>query len=130
MSTHLMRQTRQVAGLLCCLFLLLPLLQAPTAVTASADGGYIRWVDFTPTAQALSDAIALDVASHEEGKQVSAVTLLAIYATVTGGSFVTYKRDTLVKIADRLRSGEAPLAIAKNEKLFTYYCTAYGAVLD
>lgn len=131
MFTQHLRVTRSLALCLCCLILSFTVLQAEhPAIPTSVAEQTIRWVDFTPSAAAISDAIALDAAAHKEGYALSAVTLLAVYATRTGGSFVTYKRDTLAKIADSLRAGDTPLALAKNERLLSYYLAAYGAVLN
>ena len=81
MSKCLMRQTRQGAVCLCLVLLLLPLRDLSTVVAASASVDYIRWVDFTPTTNAISDAIHMEVSAHKAGRSLSAVTLLAVFAT-------------------------------------------------
>ena len=82
-------------------------ISAPTAIyTASKQNEeekkFIKWVDFSPTYQALSDTLKADIDSHtKEGETpLSMVDILAYLATRYGGDFGRYKKadvDKLIK---------------------------------
>ena len=95
--------------------------------TASADGtSYIKWVDFGVSAQALTDAMRLDIESHGGETPLSWIDLLAALAAKTGGNFRAYRKSALDAVADALRAD--PHAYDET-KYFSYYREAFGAVL-
>lgn len=104
---------------------------ASTPVSFAADTKpEIKWVDFTVTEAALKDAMNADINSHEAARPVNWVELLAALAVRYGGDFSRYKKDDLAKLTAAYTEGTSFVDLAKNEKLFRYYETAYGAVLD
>lgn len=110
--------------------------RTPTAedmMTVGADRqGYIKWVDFNPTSQAMSDALAYDVKTYGTDRHISWVTLLALLAARSGGEFSGYKSATLKELTDKLEADPSlsPADLVTNQKLYAYYLEAYGAVLD
>lgn len=99
-----------------------------TAVAANGDT-YIKWIDFTVTKEALTDAIKADIDSYGNEGHVNYITLLSLLATKYGGNFKNYKRTDLIAFSDRLASGESPEAITASLKTYKYYSEAYQAVL-
>lgn len=89
---------------------------------------YIKWVDFTPTAELLSDALEIDLATHESEAPVSWIELIAALGQKYGGSFSRYQKKDLEAFAEAARARKLQGCI-QNEKLFRYYKEAYGAVL-
>ena len=111
--------------------LLLPLLILSfcmPALGADTDKKYIRRVEFGPTAAAMQDAAAMDIAAHQNGESLSWIDLLAAVAQQYGGKFDHYRKKDLQTYADAIRDGTFSSKI-RNEKLFRYYQEAYGAVL-
>lgn len=98
-----------------------------TVHTNAAD--YIKWVDFTLTADAMWDAMEIDRIAHEEGKSMSFVSLLALYSAEHGGSYKGYKKGDMKKLAD-ICGEDDPALHASNAKLYEYYEEAYTAALS
>ncbi len=112
------------------LLLSLLLLTAPAVNAAPAEEkNYIKWIDFTPTAQALSDTAKADIESHGSSCELNWIDLLALLASKNGGNFSGYRSSDTAKVVDALKSGEKISELCKNQKLFAYYQEAYGAVL-
>jgi murein DD-endopeptidase MepM/ murein hydrolase activator NlpD len=95
----------------------------------AADDNYIKWIDFTVTAEALADCAEIDIESHNSGGTVSWIDILSAIAVRYGGDFSTYNRSDAEDMAKRLSEGETVESITGNEKLSRYYKNAYGAVL-
>lgn len=55
------------------------------AVEVSADGSYIKWVDFNVTCEAMSKAYELDVDSYQEEVHLDWIELLAYVGAKHGG---------------------------------------------
>lgn len=89
----------------------------------------IKWVDFDVTASALTDAMRIDVETHESARPVDWIALLSALAVKYGGDFARYKKEDLSTFVKAYTEGSSFVEIAKNEKLFRYYEAAYGAVL-
>ncbi len=90
----------------------------------------IKWVDFNVTSEALQDAMKADIAAHGTDAPLSWIELLSALAVKYGGDFKRYKEADLADAVQAHSEGASFSCIAKNEKLFGYYCRAYGAVLD
>lgn len=106
----------------------------PTAYVSAAEqsgASYIKWVDFTPSVQALSDTLAYDVETYGGNHHVSWVDLLACLAARSGGNFSSYSKKDLEALTAKLEADPAltPADLARNQKLYAYYQEAYGAVL-
>ena len=100
------------------------------AVQVSADGDFIKWVDFNITSEALGKAYELDVASYQEDVHVDWIELLAYVGTRGGGKFGKNSVAQIQETADKLCSGETTMKkLTKDMEYYDYYYEAYSAVL-
>ena len=90
----------------------------------------IKYIDFTPTKDALSDALAAHLSARDSGKECPFVDLLALLATRYGGDFSSYRKKDLADYAEKLSAGMSPEDCVQNDKLLAYYKEAYSAVLS
>lgn len=90
------------------------------------DNRNITWVDFNINYNALADSLDIDIKSHNQGVKVNWVDILACLASQYGGDFKKYRKTDLLKIVEKIKSGEE----LKQNNTFSYYREAYGAVLD
>lgn len=93
---------------------------------------YIKWVDFSPTYQALSETSKIDIESHNNDNssvQYNWIELLSYLACQYGGNFKNYKSSDLKDLCDKLSSGNTIDDLTKNLKHYTYYYEAFDAVL-
>lgn len=91
--------------------------------------GFIKWVDFNVTYQALSDCMDYDIKTYNTKNHTSWVKLLAYIAATGGGNFDSYKQSRLKKITDEIENGKTIEEMAKDVKYYSYYEEAYRAVL-
>lgn len=99
-------------------------------VSTSAEGDYIKWVDFTVSYEALCRAYAWDVDTHDTEYPVSWIELLAYTAARTGGEFDKKALNILEKAAEQLSEGETTISeLTQDMKYYPYYLEAYTAVL-
>lgn len=120
--------TYALLALLLTLAFIFTSLSSESALYAVADGtSYIKWVDFGITATALSDAMKIDIETHDTDAPVSWISLLAALGAKYGGNFKNYKKTDLQKTAAAL--SENP-SCYDDAKYYSYYKEAYGAVLD
>lgn len=94
-----------------------------------SERDYIRWVDFTPTAEAMRDALAYDISTYGGSSHEKMSSVLAAVAAVRGGNFKGYKKaDT----ENALSRGDGVTLDEKygEKKLYRYYKEAYSAVFD
>ena len=100
------------------------------AVEVTADGNFIKWVDFNVTSDAMAAAYDLDVETYLEDVHLNWIELLAYVGTLQGGSF---DKNSLAKIrqaAEKLRSSETTMEeLTKDLEYYDYYKEAYSAVL-
>lgn len=105
----------------------------PDTDSSEADAAkkdYIKWVDFTVSYDALCEAYAWDVDTHETDHEVDWIELLAYTAARTGGTFDKKAMNILGKTAEKLAEGETTMEeITKDMKYYAYYLEAYRAVL-
>ena len=104
----------------------------PSAVIREAvisENSYIKWIDFSPVQEALSYAAYLDVESYGSDHHMRMYEILAIYSTVTGGSYAKFKKTDLDLIIEKYRNGVSAEDMVTNRKLLRYYMEAYEAVL-
>jgi murein DD-endopeptidase MepM/ murein hydrolase activator NlpD len=94
-----------------------------------SEKSYIKWIDFTPTQEALSYAYMLDVGSYGTEHHLKMYELLAIYSTSTGGCYKQFKKSALDVIMEKYKKEGSIDKIATNERLLNYYMTAYKAVI-
>ena len=107
------------------ILLVIVLLLTPPAAAAK---DYLRWVDFKVGYPALSEALRLDISSHETEQPLSWVDILALAATRSGDSGVSV---SAVKSAAKELLGKQPPEkfLGKQYKYFAYYQQAFHAVL-
>lgn len=91
---------------------------------------YIKWVDFTVTSEALADAAEADCASHGTNRELSWISILSVLGVKYGGDFSRYKKADLTSVCEKMKGGEDGASISGNEKLYSYYLSAYGATLS
>ena len=99
------------------------------ALEVSADG-YIKWVDFTLTAELLRAAAECDVASwqaaRESGREqrVHFVELLALCGAIYGGDYSRLGASKLKEYAAKLEAGATIYDLTENHKNLEYYLEA------
>ncbi|MBO5070212.1 MAG: M23 family metallopeptidase [Roseburia sp.] len=121
----------EAATLLALLVLLISENGVPSgqAVTVTGDG-YIKWVDFNVSYEALCKAYTYDVESYEQKIHLDWIELLAYVAAKNGGDFDSGAVRELGKIAEQITGGETTMEEAtKDLKYYPYYKEAYTAVL-
>lgn len=96
---------------------------------AEAEDDYIKWIDFTPTQDALSYALRLDVSTYGTDKHLRMHELLAVYSAINGGSYERFKKSSLDVIYEKYKKGASLSEIASNERLLNYYLESYEAVI-
>lgn len=100
------------------------------AVEVTADGGYIKWVEFHAPCEAMNAAYELDVETYRDKIQLHWIELLAYEGTRTGGSFDTNSARKIRETGEKIKSGEMTMEkLTKDMKYYNYYLEAYTAVL-
>lgn len=98
-------------------------------VETNADG-YIKWVDFNVSYEALCRAYEYDVTTYGENIHLDWIDLLAYVAAKSGGDFGPGATEEIRTIAEQILAGETTMEKAtKDMKYFSYYREAYEAVL-
>lgn len=93
---------------------------------------YIKWVDFSPTYEALNATSKLDIESHTSGSNIKYnwIELLSFLACKYGGNFKNFKSSDLTSLTEKLNSGITMEELTKDQKNYSYYFEAYNAVLN
>jgi len=93
---------------------------------------FIKWVDFTVTADLLNKTAKLDIDSHNQNSdiQYNWIELLAYLACKNGGNFKNFKQSDLDQLLEELKKGKTIEDLTKNNKHYSYYLESYSAVLD
>lgn len=100
------------------------------SIEVTTDGGFIKWVDFNITCEAMTKAYELDVESYKEKVHVNWIELLAYVGARHGGKFDKNSVSEIQKTAEKLRSGETTMErLTKDMEYYDYYKEAYDAVL-
>lgn len=100
------------------------------AVEVTADGGYIKWVEFHVTCEAMAEAYDLDTATCREPVHLDWIELLAYAGAKSGGRFDKNSVREIRKAADRLQSGETTMEkLTEDMEYYDYYLEAYTAAL-
>lgn len=99
------------------------------AVEVAADG-YIKWVDFNVSYEALCKAYEYDVSTYGENIHLNWIELLAYVAARNGGNFGVGAVEDICEIADKILADETTMKQeTKDMKYYSYYKEAYTAVL-
>ena len=100
-----------------------------SAVETTADG-YIKWVDFNVSYEALSRAYEYDIGSYGEKQHLDWIDLLAYVGAKNGGDFGAGATEDMRTAAEKILCGEDTMEhMTADMKMFSYYREAYGAVL-
>lgn len=92
--------------------------------------GFIKWVDFNVSYEALCQAYDLDVATYQENVHLDWIELLAYAGAKHGGDFPSSACKDMKELADKLTAEELTMQEAvKDLKYYPYYLEAYTAVL-
>lgn len=93
---------------------------------------YIKWVDFTPTYEALEKTSKLDIKSHNANESITYnwIELLAYLACKYGGDFKKFNSKDLDSLIEQLNSGNSMENLTKDLKYYSYYYEAYDTVLN
>ena len=94
-----------------------------------AEKDFIRWVDFTPTKEALQTAYEWDKETWAEQIHIDWISLLAYGAAKGGGKFDKKIIGQMNDFANAIRAGEKTMEEAEELKTFAYYREIYTAVL-
>ena len=91
---------------------------------------FIRWMEFTPTKEALQTAYDWDVETASEQIHIDWITLLAYGAVKGGGKFDKKVIRAMNEYAEAVRSGEKDMEELEKMKYYSYYHEIFSAVLD
>ena len=92
----------------------------------AVSSGNIKWVDFSVTKSALSDALALSLKSHETENPLAFSDILAYASAKCYGEYKNYKSSVLTPLAE----GKVSLdEMSAENSLLRYYREAYGAAV-
>ncbi len=105
----------------------------PTITTEEENtqtSDYIKWVDFNVPYEALYHALIIDVQSHDKDVPIDWIELLAYVTAKNGNNFKNFKEAQMDEIAKVLESGKTIQELTKDMKYYSYYYTAYDAILS
>ncbi len=133
----IIKKKTALAILLSVVFLIAAI-SAPVAVSTASkeqpeEKSFIKWVDFSPSYEALAATLDLDVKSHTEkdAEPINWVDCLAYLAAKYGGDFSHFKKSDLEKLENRLVEDQTTVdALGASLKTYAYFKEAYGAVLN
>lgn len=105
-------------------------ISSSAARASSSDSPkFIKWVDFNVTADALRQALRLDVDSYGQSPHLNWLELLAYAGARYGGDFSRYRASDMEELAKKLQEGAVMEELTRDMKYYPYYLEAYGAVL-
>lgn len=97
---------------------------------AVTTDGYIKWVDFNVSYEALCRAYTYDVDTYGMDIHLNWIELLAYTAARNGGDFGCNAVEQLGEAAEKLLSGKTTIKeLTTDLKYYPYYLEAYTAVL-
>ena len=100
------------------------------SVSANEEKGFIKWVDFRVSYDAMDKALKADINSIDEEVKLDWIQLLAYLGTRYGGNFSNFKPKDMDNLINRLKSGESMEDMTKDLTHYNYYYEAYRAVLE
>ena len=104
--------------------------ESEEAIEVSAEGNYIKWVEFNVTSEAMAAAYELDVNSYQKDIHLDWIELLAYVGATTGGKFDKNSVKKINSAAEKLSGGESTMEeLTKDMEYYDYYLEAYTAVL-
>lgn len=101
------------------------------AIEVTADGNYIKWVEFHVTCEAMTTAYDLDVETYQDEIHLNWIELLAYVGAKNGGKFDKNSVREIQKTAEKLQEGTTTIEkLTEDMEYYDYYLEAYTAVLD
>lgn len=101
------------------------------AIEVTADGNYIKWVEFHVTCEAMTAAYDLDVETYQDEIHLNWIELLAYVGAKNGGKFDKNSVREIQKTAEKLQDGTTTIEkLTEDMEYYDYYLEAYTAVLD
>ena len=99
-------------------------------VNVAGEDDYIKWIEFTPTCEALSKAYKLDIATQNEEEHIDWISLLAYTASKTGGEFSGKALSIMENAATDIKDGKTTMKdMVTDLDYYGFYYEAYQAVL-
>lgn len=100
--------------------------------TQEAEEGYIKWVDFKITYDALNATAKLDINSHNQNEEIKYnwIELLSYLACKNGGDFKNFEQKDLDSLVEKIKEGSTIEELTQNMKYYNYYYESYSAVLS
>lgn len=100
------------------------------AIEVTADGNYIKWVEFHVTCEAMAAAYDLDVETYKDEIHLNWIELLAYAGAKNGGKFDKNSVREIRKATEKLRNEETTMEeLTEDMEYYDYYLEAYTAVL-
>ena len=99
-----------------------PIEEASSSVTTASDSirkGFIKWVDFNVTADAMRQALRLDVDSYNQTPHLNWLELLAYLGARYGGDFSQYQASDMEHLAQQLKEGASMEELTKDMKYYS-----------
>ncbi len=93
------------------------------------EEGYIKWVDFNITQEAMQQALQYDLNSYGTDSHIDWIVLLAYAGCHGGGEFDKKSLEHIDAAASALAAGQSVEEFTKGLQYFDYYYEAYSAVL-
>lgn len=100
-----------------------------SAVAMDGEKGFIKWVDFGVSYEALDKALKADIKSIDNEVKLDWIELLAYLASRYGGNFSRYKAKDMDDLINKLNNGESIEKLTEKLKYYNYFHEAYTAVL-
>ncbi len=111
------------------LFYLVSTNRPSSAVAMDGEKGFIKWVDFGVSYEALDKALKADIKSIDNEVKLDWIELLAYLSSRYGGNFSRYKAKDMDDLIDKLNNGESIEKLTEKLKYYNYFHEAYTAVL-
>lgn len=101
-----------------------------TGTLETTADGYIKWVDFNVSYEALCKAYEYDIESYGKEVHLNWIELLAYAAAKTGGDFGSGAASEIRKAAEQVLDKKTTMEeLTAGLKYYDYYLEAYTAVL-
>lgn len=68
--------------------------------------GYIKYVEFNVTKDALQNAVDLDIQTHDDDRHTDCVTVLAYLGAKYGGDFTKYKYSDMTALPTKSKTAK------------------------
>jgi peptidoglycan LD-endopeptidase LytH len=111
------------------LFYLVSTNRPSSAVAMDGEKGFIKWVDFGVSYEALDKALKADIKSIDNEVKLDWIELLSYLASRYGGNFSRYKAKDMDDLINKLNNGESIEKLTEKLKYYNYFHESYTAVL-